>query len=1515
MTQLDSGIDPTWIPLGSWDTLRIPNSIAQSDNHFIPDNDSLTPRPFLASENAELRDQRLVHALQLLSDLCLVSYRQLYLVNGEGQQGSRLLIYGIPNIHDTYRQSGGSKNRMGQRAALVRRAMAMVLLNMNVDPCAFNNASQVTLDNCNNRTKLFQGDRDKRLIDIYMEMPSPGATDDPFVAAKTRRSPSKTVERILERTINEDSPRGMRTKLYRYQKNSLWKLLRRELCSDFILDPAYIPVQDMNGNTYYIHMTNEELSICLRPSVVWDDVAGGIICEDMGTGKTCLCIALILQTLHQSSKPPNIEAQLHCDLYPYTHSSEALDQDDLFMDASRRILRPGTEIPSLRDLAAAALKMNSVDYEQARNFVPSHIMDLLNRTCVYYVDEHSSGNIRPARSKQFRMADQSPEVYLTSSTLVIVPSNLMAQWLNEINKHTEDSMLKVYSISSATNKEIPEPMELMRYNMVLISRRRFAKEYEPGAYSIRRAKGKSPCPCKARYVNCRCPISRSISPLMQIRWKRVIVDEGHSLGVKLSDHALLAERLHADRRWICTGTPTLNLANLKPSSSSSVQTSLTDKGDLERLSTLFGSFLHLHPYAGDKDLFARVIQKPLIDRHNIVNGTSNVAWSMESASIISRLRHLMNRIMIRNKITDVELDVTLPPLHERIVRLDLEYFQVLALNGQIALLQANAVLTEREDQDYYFHPSNRKHLARLIDNLEDSCFWYPGGNNYMEQLQGALKNVFVAIEKHLGSNGLKYTDNDAKLLIEICEHLQKALHDQSWKAIQATQEIGYYCRDLPRPVQETHALIPATRLGVALEAHKAASGATVDAGEGGSSGSTLQRHMAGHTGGSDQTCIMLAKQINRLRADVLKSGRASEATISGMQTEEMAEDNLSRATILSSTSSKLNYIVSQILRHHNSEKCIVFCQSLASMYYIYEYLSLAKVRCLLYTTHGLTESERSDSIMTFNTSENVSAFIMDTKHAAFGIDLSSASRVYFVSPVWQTATMRQAVKRAHRIGQVRPVYVETLVIKDSFEEAILNRRREIDRGEESEPTYQPSNPVLGRNRKKGKERYVENTDPASKSVNAKNMMDDYKMRDVLSDISFMPLPQWATTNASSSPSSSCTVPSGSQESIGLSHVYPTLRDYIALQEGQSSDHAQLEIPVILPRKESDHVAQLQSPAQVQDELSATDWEMVNSQEQGADQEQHSDPGVANEDFQEFMPFQGISEGSMMSMDLTGSVGDPQGESSLNGQGNPSASTTMEQRYLEAKQAHERAEEARMAAINVAEQAREELAQLTRQYQAMMRQQPVAGSPQSDSQSSWASASTRQQVTQEVKIKTDIKDEQDVEINSGREIKAESDVDTKVKGEIKEDADLKAEEEIKLERDFKVESDIKDENAYKQEHQDMGMGMDLDPIIKAEPSMYIIFDDHDDDEEDGSRRDKAIDLRGHLGGFRGDRKEIMLLSDSDDEDNTKIKRDTSINGNIRKVSVTLPVVESIAADFKRSPGTGHRDDGIKRVRFA
>lgn len=458
------------------------------------------------------------------------------------------------------------------------------------------------------------------------------------------------------------------------------------------------------------------------------------------------------------------------------------------------------------------------------------------------------------------------------------------------------------------------------------------------------------------------------------------------MGMRMSDHALHAEKLHADRRWICTGTPTTNLANLDPSSTAGVhgsgnnfqQVASSDRVDMDRLSVLVESFLHLPPYTFDRSRFTKELQRPLVDhQHQYYATTTNGSgsslvlsggpkarheWTLEGASSALRLKYLMDRIMVRNRPEDVARNVTLPPLQERIISLDLEYFQVLALNCQIALIQANAVLSEREDQDYFLHPSNRTLLTKVIENLKDGCFWYLGGIGYKDRVVDSLSNVMKALEKDDLSGGTKYSREDHRLLWDIVRHLTMALESPGWEAIVAAQEIGYYCQDLPTLVQAKHALIPSSSL------RNTNSGLM-------HGGSSERRQVQDDAEGS--LCVVLGREISDLRFKVLSAERAADierlhhtdaqlpnasitstidtavddsAIAEQMLKEAMSRERLSRSTILSSTSSKLNYIASQILRHQGSEKCIVFCQNQTVMYYIREYLELAKVRCLMYHT-------------------------------------------------------------------------------------------------------------------------------------------------------------------------------------------------------------------------------------------------------------------------------------------------------------------------------------------------------------------------------------------------------------------------------------------------------------------------------------------------------------------------------------------------------------------------------------
>jgi Superfamily II DNA/RNA helicases, SNF2 family len=73
---------------------------------------------------------------------------------------------------------------------------------------------------------------------------------------------------------------------------------------------------------------------------------------------------------------------------------------------------------------------------------------------------------------------------------------------------------------------------------------------------------------------------------------------------------------------------------------------------------------------------------------------------------------------------------------------------------------------------------------------------------------------------------------------------------------------------------------------------------------------------------------------------------------------------------------------------------------------------------------------------------------MDITQAAFGLDMRSASRIYFINPVLNPQVEAQAIGRTRRISQQKPVTVETLVLRGSVEEVIVCRRKEMTQAEQ-----------------------------------------------------------------------------------------------------------------------------------------------------------------------------------------------------------------------------------------------------------------------------------------------------------------------------------------------------------------------------------------------------------------------------------------------------------------------------------
>jgi SNF2 family DNA or RNA helicase len=63
-------------------------------------------------------------------------------------------------------------------------------------------------------------------------------------------------------------------------------------------------------------------------------------------------------------------------------------------------------------------------------------------------------------------------------------------------------------------------------------------------------------------------------------------------------------------------------------------------------------------------------------------------------------------------------------------------------------------------------------------------------------------------------------------------------------------------------------------------------------------------------------------------------------------------------------------------------------------------------------------------------------FLISLKAGGLGLNLTAAEYVFLLDPWWNPAVEQQAIDRAHRIGQTKPVVAYRLIAKDTVEEKV-----------------------------------------------------------------------------------------------------------------------------------------------------------------------------------------------------------------------------------------------------------------------------------------------------------------------------------------------------------------------------------------------------------------------------------------------------------------------------------------------
>lgn len=234
-----------------------------------------------------------------------------------------------------------------------------------------------------------------------------------------------------------------------------------------------------------------------------EDFPGGLLCDQMGLGKTVCVLALVLRS--PVASPPIFHQKVHQ------------------QDTPRRRTRCVEA-----DMACLCGKFHKATEDVYRC---SECGRGVGRAC--YSSSHSGTKC---------LVCEINEESVAGGTLVAAPRAIVSQWLSEAARHAPGLRACRYDgvrqLSKAGNFNALSPRYLAQFDIVVAS-------YEALGTDLAHADVEA---TTTKYAKIR-------SPLVSVRWKRCVLDEAQRCESGTSACAKLAERIFATSRWAVTGTP------------------------------------------------------------------------------------------------------------------------------------------------------------------------------------------------------------------------------------------------------------------------------------------------------------------------------------------------------------------------------------------------------------------------------------------------------------------------------------------------------------------------------------------------------------------------------------------------------------------------------------------------------------------------------------------------------------------------------------------------------------------------------------------------------------------------------------------------------------------------------------------------------------------------------------------------------------------------------------------------
>ncbi|CAL5344926.1 unnamed protein product [Camellia sinensis] len=730
--------------------------------------------------------------------------------------------------------------------------------------------------------------------------------------------------------------------------------------------------------------------------------SGGILADDQGLGKTISTIALILKERAPSSRP--------CPDNLKQNEMETLNLDE-------------------DDDCVSELDQSKQDVESCQV--------VSNGTPIKRTDTYVQAKSRPA-----------------AGTLVVCPTSVLRQWADELhNKVTSKANLSVLVYHGSNRTK--DPFELAKYDVVLTTYsivsmevpkqplvdkdddetgRQEARIVTPMGLSSSRKRKYPPSSDKRSLKDKKgmenALLESAARPLARVGWFRVVLDEAQSIKNHRTQVARACWGLRAKRRWCLSGTP--------------IQNAVDDLYSYFR-------FLRYDPYAVYKS-FCSTIKFPI--NRNPKNGYKKLQAVLKTIMLRRTKADCINvhpaagtygylvAIFALGTLLDGEPIINLPPKSVELKKVEFtkeerDFYRRLEADSRAQFAEYAAAGTVKQ---------NYVNILLMLLRLRQACDHPLLVRGY--DSSSAWKSS-VEMAKKLPQEKQVYLLNCLEASLAICSICNDPPEDAVVTSCGHVFCNQCICEDLTGDDNQC----PATNCKARLSLSSVFSRATLKC--------LLSEQQPGEDGTPDCGGSEVSVKIepgswshsfdsSKIKAalEVLQSLSKPSHRIPRITTLKSIDETATCPENSSDPLSKgleqdmLDKINSDLEKGRNDsikvagEKAIVFSQWTRMLDLLEDCLKKSSIQ---YRRLDGTMSvlARDKAVKDFNTLPEVSVMIMSLKAASLGLNMVAACRVLLLDLWWNPTTEDQAIDRAHRIGQTRPVTVLRLTVKDTVEDRIL----------------------------------------------------------------------------------------------------------------------------------------------------------------------------------------------------------------------------------------------------------------------------------------------------------------------------------------------------------------------------------------------------------------------------------------------------------------------------------------------